>query len=77
MENFGGARVAGEEAGMEGAEVAPPAGQLLLVELEILSAGAKMTIDAIAQLQQHRNKLHGAPQLDPWTSGERGEGKSW
>ena len=57
---------------MEGAEVAPPAGQLLLVELEILSAGAKMTIDAIAQLQQHRNKLHGAPQLDPWTSRERG-----
>ena len=31
---FGGARVAGEEAGREGAEVAPPAGQLLLVELE-------------------------------------------
>ena len=55
-------------------EVAPPAGQLLLLRVaEILSAGAKMTMDAIAQVQQHRNKLHGAPRgWIPWVPVERG-----
>ena len=46
---------------------------------EILSAGAKMTIDAIAQLQQHRNKLHTAPHGSvSWIRGpveKGGEGK--
>ena len=43
--------------------MAPPVGQLLLVllVLEARYFGAKMTMDAIAQLQQHPNKLQSAP----------------
>ena len=65
------ARVAGEGVGDRRVrtEVAPPAGQLLLVlvEQEILSAGGKMTKDAIAQ---HRNKLHTAPHDSTSREGE-------
>ena len=46
--------------------MAPPVGQLLLVllVLEARYFGAKMTMDAIAQLQQHPNKLQSAPAGD-------------
>ena len=54
--------------------MAPPVGQLLLVllVLEARYFGAKMTMDAIAQLQQHPNKLQSAPAGD-----YKGEGGVW
>ena len=56
--------------------MAPPVGQLLLVllVLEARYFGAKMTMDAIAQLQQHPNKLQSAPAGD-YKGGEFGGGK--
>ena len=55
--------------------MAPPVGQLLLVllVLEARYFGAKMTMDAIAQLQQHPNKLQSAPAGD-YKGGSLGEG---
>ena len=57
--------------------MAPPVGQLLLVllVLEARYFGAKMTMDAIAQLQQHPNKLQSAPAGDYKGEGEFGGGK--
>ena len=56
--------------------MAPPVGQLLLVllVLEARYFGAKMTMDAIAQLQQHPNKLQSAPAGD-YKRGEFGGGE--
>ena len=56
--------------------MAPPVGQLLLVllVLEERYFGAKMTMDAIAQLQQHPNKLQSAPAGDYKRGGSLGAG---